>query len=195
MRPSPTRKLKLSLIPSPKYFASGRWQATIRKYPACLPSMTIFFIFYARGVLETVKKLRWCPDIIHCHGWMTALAPLYIKKAYKDEPSFRDAKVVFSVFEDDFKESFNADFVNRLVLKGVTKKDVAHLKAPVDYATLCKLAIDYADGIIQQSEKVNEEVMEYARQSGKLILEYQTPETFADACNEFYDRVWETEQK
>ena len=152
-------------------------------------------IFYARGVLETVKKLRWCPDIIHCHGWMTALAPLYIKKAYKDEPSFRDAKVVFSVFEDDFKESFNADFVNRLVLKGVTKKDVAHLKAPVDYATLCKLAIDYADGIIQQSEKVNEEVMEYARQSGKPILEYQTPETFADACNEFYDRVWETEQK
>ena len=66
-------------------------------------------IFYARGVLETVKKLRWCPDIIHCHGWMTALAPLYIKKAYKDEPSFRDAKVVFSVFEDDFKESFMAD--------------------------------------------------------------------------------------
>ena len=152
-------------------------------------------IFYARGVLETVKKLRWCPDIIHCHGWMTALAPLYIKKAYKDEPSFRDAKVVFSVFEDDFKESFNADFVNRLVLKGVTKKDVAHLKAPGDYATLCKLAIDYADGIIQQSEKVNEEVMEYARQSGKPILEYQTPETFADACNEFYDKVWETEQK
>ena len=152
-------------------------------------------IFYARGVLETVKKLRWCPDIIHCHGWMTALAPLYIKKAYKDEPSFRDAKVVFSVFEDDFKESFNADFVNRLVLKGVTMKDVAHLKAPVDYATLCKLAIDYADGIIQQSEKVNEEVMEYARQSGKPILEYQTPETFADACNEFYDKVWETEQK
>jgi len=152
-------------------------------------------IFYARGVLETVKKLRWCPDIIHCHGWIAALAPLYIKKAYKDEPSFRDAKVVFSVFADDFKESFNADFVNRLILKGVAKKDVAHLKAPVDYATLCKLAIDYSDGIIQQSENVNEEVMEYARQSGKPILEYQTPETFADACNEFYNKVWETEQK
>ena len=65
-------------------------------------------IFYARGVLETVKKLRWCPDVIHCHGWMTALAPLYIKKAYKDEPSFRDAKVVFSVYEDDFKGTFNS---------------------------------------------------------------------------------------
>ena len=67
-------------------------------------------IFYARGVLETVKKLRWCPDIIHCHGWMTALAPLYIKKAYKDEPSFRDAKVIFSLYEDDFKQPFHAGF-------------------------------------------------------------------------------------
>ena len=65
---------------------------------------------------------------------MTALAPLYIKKAYKDEPSFRDAKVVFSVFEDDFKESFNADFVNRLVLKGVTKKDVS---SPEGSCRLC----------------------------------------------------------
>ena len=103
--------------------------------------------------------------------------------------------MVFSVFEDDFKESFNADFVNRLILKGVAKKDVANLKTPVDYATLCKLAIDYSDGVIQQSENVNEEVLEYARQSGKPILEFQTPETFANACNEFYDKVWETEQK
>ena len=152
-------------------------------------------IFFARGVLETVKKLRWCPDIIHCHGWMTALAPLYIKKAYKDEPSFRDAKVIFSLYEDDFKQPFHADFSNKLLLKGIAKKDIAGLKEPIDYTALCKLAADFSDGIIQQSEKVNEEVMEYARQSGKPILEYQTPETFADACNEFYDKVWETEQK
>ena len=152
-------------------------------------------IFYARGVLETVKKLRWCPEVIHCHGWITALAPLYIKKAYKDEPSFREAKVVFSIYEDDFKQSFHADFTNRLLLKGVNKKDLAHLKAPVNYATLCKLAIDYSDGIIQQSEHINEEVLEYARNSGKPFLEYQSPETFTEACNEFYDKVWEGEQK
>ena len=134
-------------------------------------------IFYARGVLETVKKLRWCPDVIHCHGWMTALAPLYIKKAYKDEPSFRDAKVVFSVYEDDFKN---------------TLSDLASLKEPVDYAALCKLAVDYSDGIIQNSEKVDESIIEYARQSGKLVLDYQSPENYANACNEFYDQVWET---
>jgi len=148
-------------------------------------------IFYARGVLETVKKLRWCPDVIHCHGWMTALAPLYIKKAYKDEPSFRDAKVVFSVYEDDFKSTLSDDFATKLMLKGITKKDLGDLKEPVDYAALCKLAVDYSDGVIQNSEKVDESIIEYARQSGKLVLDYQNPENYADACNEFYDKVWE----
>jgi len=150
-------------------------------------------IFYARGVLETVKKLRWCPDVIHCHGWMTALAPLYIKKAYKDEPSFRDAKVVFSLYDNDFKEPFHPDFASKLFLKGICKKDVADLKEPVDYTALCKLAVDYSDGVIQQSEHVNEEVIAYARQIGKPVLGYQSPEIFADACNDFYDQVWGAE--
>ena len=150
-------------------------------------------IFYARGVLETVKKLRWCPDVIHCHGWMTALAPLYIKKAYKDEPSFRDAKVVFSLYDNDFKEPFHPDFASKLLLKGISKKDVADLKEPVDYTALCKLAVDYSDGVIQQSEHVNEEVIAYARQIGKPVLGYQSPEIFADACNDFYDQVWGAE--
>ena len=152
-------------------------------------------IFYARGVLETVKKLRWCPDVIHCHGWMTALAPLYIKKAYKDEPSFRDAKVVFSLYDNDFKQPFHSDFTSKLLLKGINKKDIADLKEPIDYIALCKLAIHYSDGIIQQSEHVNEELMEYARQAGKPILGYQSPENFADACNDFYDQVWGAEQE
>lgn len=148
-------------------------------------------IFYARGVLETVKKLRWCPDVIHCHGWITALAALYIKKAYKDEPSFRDTKIVFSVYEDAFKNTFPADFADKLLLKGISKKDIASMKTPVDYAGLCKLAIDYSDGVIQNSENVDASIMEYARQSGKMVLDYQHPDNYADACNEFYDQVWE----
>lgn len=150
-------------------------------------------IFYARGVLETVKKLRWCPDVIHCHGWMTALAPLYIKKAYKDEPSFRDTKIVFSVYEDDFKNPFSSDFASKLMLKGVTKKDVEPLQGSIDYATLCKFAIDYSDGVIQNSEKVNEEVMAYAAQSGKLVVNYQNPDDYANACDELYDKVWDSD--
>lgn len=144
--------------------------------------------FYARGVLETVKKLRWCPDIIHCHGWMTALAPLYIKRAYREEPSFRDSKVIYSLYESDFKQPFEANFVNKVVMKGVTKKDLANVPQPVDFVTLNKLAIDYADGIVQQSEHVNPEVLEYARQSGKPFLEYPG-DNYADACNSFYNLV------
>ncbi|MCC8187588.1 MAG: glycogen/starch synthase [Bacteroides sp.] len=152
-------------------------------------------IFYARGVLETVKKLRWTPDVIHCHGWMTALAPLYIKTAYKDEPSFRDAKVVFSVYEEDFKTPFEPDFTNKLMLKGISKKDIASLPPQTDFTELNKLAIQYSDGVIQNSANVIPEIMDYALQSGKLILGHQEADHYADACNEFYDQVWEAHQK
>ena len=152
-------------------------------------------IFYARGVLETVKKLRWCPDTIHCHGWISALAPLYIKKAYKDEPSFRNSKVIISLYEDHFKQPFHPDFATKLLLKGIAKKDVANLKAPIDYNKLCQLAIDYCDGVVQQSQHIDESLLEYARQAGKPVLEYRDPVSFADACNDFYDQVWGEEEE
>ena len=147
-------------------------------------------IFYARGVLETVKKLRWCPDVIHCHGWISALVPLYIKKAYQDEPSFRNSKVVFSLYEDELRNNMSDDFSTKLLLKGISSDDLNGLKDPASYEDLCKLAVDYSDGIIQNSAKVNENVIEYACQSNKLVLDYQTPENYANACNDFYDQVW-----
>lgn len=151
-------------------------------------------VFYARGVLETVKKLRWQPDIIHCHGWITALAPLYIKRAYREEPSFRDSKVIFSLYGEELKQSFGADFANKVLVKGVNKKDLATIPPTVDFVALNKLAIDYSDGIVQQSEHVNEELLAYARQCGKPFLEYQA-DNFAEACNDFYDLVGgETEE-
>ncbi|NDV64947.1 glycogen/starch synthase [Bacteroides sp. 224] len=153
-------------------------------------------IFYARGVLETVKKLRWSPDIIHCHGWMTSLVPLYIKKAYNEEPSFRNTKVVFSVYDNGFNNTFEDNFSSKLLLKGIDKNDVSTLNgSAVDYVSLSKLAVDYSDGIIQNSAQVNEEVINYARNNGKLTLDFQEPDLYADACNNFYDQVWESTHK
>lgn len=148
-------------------------------------------IFYARGVLETVKKLRWTAGIVHIHGWISVLAPLYIKKAYKDEPSFRESKVIFSLYEDEITQPFQADFATKLMLKGIAKKDIASLKNPVNYVTLSKLAIDFSDGIIQMSENPNPELLEYAKASGKPFLPYQNSETFYDAINDFYKIVGE----
>ncbi len=151
-------------------------------------------IFYARGVIETVKKLRWSPDIIHCHGWMTALAPLYIKKVYKDEPSFRDSKIIFSVYENDFKNKFPQDFVSKLMLKEIADEDLASIQGEVDYTALMKLAVDYSDGVIQNSENVDQEIMDYARGKNIPVLDFQSPDNYVDAFNDFYDKVWETEK-
>ncbi len=150
-------------------------------------------IFYARGVIETVKKLRWCPDVIHCHGWMSALAPLYIKTVYKDEPSFRDVKIVFSVYEDDFKNKLSQDFASKIMMKDLAGIDLSSVQGDVDYAGLLKLAIDYSDGVIQNSEHVNEEVMNYARSKNIPVLDFQSPDNYMDAFNEFYDKVYDNE--
>ena len=147
-------------------------------------------IFYARGVLETVKKLRWCPDIIHCHGWISALIPLYVKKAYKDEPSFRDSKIIFSIYNDCFESNFNDDFASKLLIKGIDKNDLNMIKQPVNYTELMKLALSYSDGVIQNSPDVNAEVMAFAKERQLPILGFQGQEDYFDAFNQFYDQVW-----
>ncbi len=147
-------------------------------------------IFFVRGVMETVKKLRWTPDIIHCHGWMTALAPLYIKKSYAEDPSFRDAKVVYSLYDNDFKLPFNARFAEKLKLEGIEDGDLPFgVGDEVDPLTLNKLAIQYADGVIQGSANVNSVLTDYVQQAGVPFLGYQDPTNYIDSYNEFYNSV------
>ena len=148
-------------------------------------------IFYARGVLETVKKLRWCPELIHCQGWISALVPLYIKKAYMEEPSFRDSKVILSLFEDDLKSNLQEDIIEKIMLKNIERSDVeAFLSSSATFKDLQKLAISYSDGIILHSDKVDPELLEFAREKGVPVLQHADPETFADAVNNFYDEIW-----
>ena len=148
-------------------------------------------IFYVRGVLETIKKLRWIPDVIHCHGWMTALTPLYIKTAYADDPCFKGSKIVYSLYNDDYKQPFKTKFAEKLQLDGITDKDTADIKnVGVDYETLTKFAIKYSDGVIQSEENVNSNVLEYANNSGINFLPYQGDVSASvDAINNFYDKI------
>ena len=148
-------------------------------------------IFYARGVLETVKKLRWCPEVIHCQGWISALVPLYIKKAYMEEPSFRDSKVVLSLFENDLKSNLQSDIVEKMLLKNIEKSDIEDvIPASATFKDMYKLAIKYSDGVILHSENIDPELIAYAREIGVPVLEYQPIETFTDAINQFYDDIW-----
>lgn len=147
-------------------------------------------IFFVRGVLETIKKLRWIPDIIDCHGWMGALTGLYIKTSYADDPLFKGAKIIYSLYDDQFKNPFSDDFKKKLLFDGMTDKHLKGLDGTVDYETLQKFAIDYADGVMQCEENVNSAVVEYAKASGKKFLPYQGKlEDAVDAINEFYDNL------
>lgn len=153
-------------------------------------------IFYVRGVLETVKKLRWIPDVIHCHGWMSALTALYIKRMYADDPCLKGAKIVYSIYDDDFKTPFRKDFPNKLKMDGAKEADVKGLKADTSFVGLTKLAIDFADGVIQGSETIRPELVEYIATKKELpFLPYQSPDTYIDKFNEFYDVVLDSTKK
>lgn len=147
-------------------------------------------IFFVRGVLETIKKLLWKPDIIDCHGWIGALTGLYIKTTYADDPLFKDSKVVYSLYNDAFKNPFNPGFDKKIVFDNITPEDVKALENTVDYLTLQKFAMSYADGIVQCEEGVDPELLEYAKASGKKFLPYQgSLEESIDSINDFYDNL------
>lgn len=146
-------------------------------------------IFYARGVLETVKKLGWTPDVIHCHGWITSLAPLYIKKAYKDEPSFQDAKIVFSASAKELQNKQDHHFAECIPFKGATMSDIEDvLSDEIGHTDLSKLAVKFSDGVILDDQDVDPAIVEYAKSLNIPVLEYQGEE-YKQAYSDFYNSV------
>jgi len=145
-------------------------------------------VFFSRGVIETVKKLGWAPDIIHCHGWMSSFVPLYIKKAFKDNPLFGDTKIIYSLYNDEFTESLSKDSAKKIKLEGITNKDLAHYEKS-NYLGLMKSAIDFSDAIIQGEETIKPDLDAYVRKSGKEFLPFQSMDTYISNFNEFYDKI------
>ena len=146
-------------------------------------------IFFARGVLETVKKLRWTPDLIHCQGWMSALAPLYIKKVYNDDPFFKDAKVVFSLQDKDFKKPFSKNFAQKIMMDGISEEDVKSIKTPkVDFVSLMKLATDHSDAIIKGNKDINTKLCNYVAAKDMPCLEFPGEDNY-QAYIDFYNTL------
>ena len=146
-------------------------------------------VFFARGVLETVKKLRWTPDIIHCHGWMAAALPVLAKKAYREDPFFANAKIVYSVYDNPFQQVFSNKLVDKIKMDGIAPEDLSLVAQQGSFADVSKLAIEYSDAVIQGSESINQEVLDYAKNSQKLFLPYQDPQNYVTSYNQFYDQI------
>lgn len=145
-------------------------------------------LFFCRGVLETVKKLGWTPDIIHCHGWMTSLVPLLIKTSYKEDPIFKDARVVYSVYDDSFEESFSEDYSTKVMMEGMTAADVKDLKTP-NWEGITMNAIAKSDAVIQGSETLSPSLKTFIKKNQKQFLEFKSTEEYLDAYNSFYDEL------
>lgn len=151
-------------------------------------------IFFARGVLETVKKLRWSPDIIHCHGWITSMVPLLIKRVYNEEPTFANSKVIYSVYNDDFKDTLDSGIRKKIYMEGIEENDTKLLSEP-DFINVSKFALEHSDAAIKGSEQINEEVENYLAKIEKPYLEYHDMDTYIDAYSSFYDKILDEENE
>lgn len=148
-------------------------------------------IFFARGVLETIKKLHWTPDIIHCQGWIGSILPYYVKTAYKNEPSFANAKIVTSLFGNGLKKDIEPTFRQCLEFKDAHGNVLDNYKKKFDFTEFQKFAIDYSDGVVEAGPGVNQELVEYTKAKGLPFLsQADATEVDADAYDKFYDSVY-----
>ncbi len=146
-------------------------------------------IFFCKGVLETVKKLGWSPDIVHCHGWMTSLVPFYLKTVFKNDPIFSGAKIIFSVYENDrFPGSLHQDYVIKAV-EGIEGNHLTSVGKTPDFPSVLKGGIEYADAVIRSADFTDKEVVKYIAKSGKPNFETSFGENYMDDFHRFYQEI------
>lgn len=183
----PVSRLQVYFIDNEDYFIR-RQAMTEDESGAEYPDNGERAIFFARGVLETVKKLRWTPDIVQCQGWMAAVVPLYIKKAYHEDPSFANTKVVTSLFHNQLKTSLGDNFKRCVEFRDVKPDLLEPYSEKFDFMELGKMAIDYSDAVIEAGQDVNLNLMNYAKDKKLPFLEYPG-EDYASTYNAFYDKL------
>ena len=146
-------------------------------------------VFFCKGVIETVKKFGWPPDIIHCHGWMTSLIPMYLKSAYKSEPLFQNSKVIYSVYKDTLEKTFSDEFLAKATINNLESEDLAAYQNGSG-VTLHEGAISFADAIIKGSESLSDSVLKAIEAQDKPVLEKQPEEEdFRPPYLEFYQSL------
>lgn len=147
-------------------------------------------VFYARGVVETVKKLGWAPDIVHCHGWIASLLPIYIKKAFRENPLFENTKVVLSIYNDGFEEALPERFLDKVRMEGIQDEDMGSLTA-LSYEGIIDNALAYADGVVIGASDVPEAYVQKAQAANMPFMAYPGDEDYVDAFNDFYNQLLE----
>ena len=182
----PKERIQVYFIDNEEYF---KRKATLRdKDNKLFEDNDERAIFFAKGVFETIKRLNWPPDIIHIHGWMAALLPLYLKNIYKDEPIFQNSKIVTSLYGNEFDKTLNKNMMNKILFDEIDDSYVSELSKPT-YENLMKVAIDSSDAVIKGSENISTEINEYLKKYKKPILDFQPIDSFAEPYMDFYNNL------
>lgn len=145
-------------------------------------------IFFAKGVVETVKKLNWVPDIIHVHGWMASMLPVYLKNFYKDEALFSQTKIISSVYSQSFEGSLDSKMIDKIKFDGIAHEAISDLEVP-NYENLIKASILHSDGVIIASDKLSASLTKFIESSKKPFLPFAPKEEFAAAYTSFYHSI------
>lgn len=147
-------------------------------------------MFFARGVLETISKLGWQPDVIHCNGWFTGIMALYIKHVYKKDPHFKETKVVYNFFNESFTSPWDPRFSEKLKIDGFPKSVVEAAKN-TDYLSLIKLVCDNCDGLSIAEAVLKPELLDIFNASMAHKLSFVEEDQQAKAFSAFFDKVIE----
>ncbi len=147
-------------------------------------------IFFCKGALETVKKLGWSPDVVHCHGWMSALVPAYLKTLYKDDPAFKNAKVVYSLYDDNFDNSLSSEFATKAIMNGMNAEHTEIYSLATNTA-LNLGAISYSDAVVCACENINQEVLKFVKKCNKPLLEFHSTADYENYYNLYEEIVTE----
>lgn len=184
----PKERIQVYFIDNDEYF---KRKATFTDEEGVLfPDNDERAIFFAKGVVETVKKLNWVPDIIHVHGWMAAMLPIYLKHYYKDEALFANTKIVTSVYSQSFDGVLNTEMINKVAFDGIPKTEITALEVP-NYENILMASIANCDAVIIASDKLSDSLTKYIQSSEKPFLPFAPKEKFAEAYSSFYKSMLE----
>lgn len=179
----PKERIQVYFIDNDEYF---KRKATFTDEEGVLyPDNDERAIFFAKGVVETVKKLNWVPDIIHVHGWLAAMLPIYMKHYYKDEALFADTKIVTSVFSQSFDGTLDLEMGKKVQFDGVPHDSITELDNPT-FENIMMASINHSDGVVIASEDISSNLTKFIEASKKPFLPFASKDTFAEAYTEFY---------
>jgi starch synthase len=186
----PSARVQIYFIDNDDYFSRKGILYDPLKGGALYPDNDERAIFFARGVLETVRKLRWQPNVVHCHGWFSSVAPIYLKNNFSDDPLFDNLKIVVSLYDDDFKGMLDAGFKQKVENEGIKDPRIDILQEP-SYQNVMKLVIDYADGVVIRTENPDPELLAFIKDNGKKVLDYKdsSDEQYLNNYQKFYEEL------